>query len=185
MLSDFLIPFIAVGLAELGDKTQIAVFCLSSKTKNYLSLLFGVILAFAVADGLAIIFGDFITRFVPINYIKITAGIIFLAFGIITLINRNDEKVSCEMKTPFLSGFGIILLSEMGDKTQIASGLFAAEYNPWFVFLGVMLALTLLSVMAIYLGKTLLKNVNHEKVSIASGILFIIIGMWTLVSVAV
>jgi Ca2+/H+ antiporter, TMEM165/GDT1 family len=183
MLQDFLIPFIAVGLAELGDKTQIAVFCLSSNTKKYFRLLLGVMLAFAIADGLAILLGDVITRFVPIVYIKIIAGIIFLAFGIITLLNRDDEKVSCEMKTPFLSGFGVIFLSEMGDKTQIASALFAAEYNPWLVFLGVMLALSILSIMAVYIGRLLLKNVKKEKISIVSGVLFVIIGLWTLISI--
>jgi len=34
MLQEFIIPFLAIGLAELGDKTQLAIFCLASQTKN-------------------------------------------------------------------------------------------------------------------------------------------------------
>ena len=47
----------------------------------------------------------------------------------------------------------MVFLSEWGDKTQIASALFATEYNPWMVLIGVMTSLTVLSVMAIYLGR--------------------------------
>lgn len=184
MIQDLLIPLVAVGLAELGDKTQLAVLCLASKTKNYLRLLLGVMLAFAVADGLAIIFGDLITRVVPLDYIKIAAGIIFIAFGIITLVTRDDEEgANCDLKSPFVSGFTLVLVSEMGDKTQLASGLFAATYNPWLVFIGVMIALTLLSVMAIYLGKFLLAKLNKKTISIAAGVLFILIGLYTLITI--
>ena len=57
MISDILLPFITIALAELGDKTQLAVFALASKTKKHLSLLLGAILAFVIADGLAVILG--------------------------------------------------------------------------------------------------------------------------------
>jgi putative Ca2+/H+ antiporter (TMEM165/GDT1 family) len=57
MIQDLFVPFIAILIAELGDKTQFAVFCLSSKTKSYAKLFLGVLLAFAVADGIAIILG--------------------------------------------------------------------------------------------------------------------------------
>jgi len=65
MVQEILIPFVSIGLAELGDKTQLAVLCLASKTRKYLQLLTGVVLAFVVADGLAILLGIFITEHVP------------------------------------------------------------------------------------------------------------------------
>jgi len=176
MIQDILIPFLAIGLAELGDKTQLAVLCLSSQTKKHLKLFLGIMLAFLIADGLAILFGDFIKKFIPSTIIKIVAAIIFIIFGIIFLINHKKEEAKCELKKPFLSGFSIILFSELGDKTQIASALFATEFNSFFVLLGVMLALALLSIAAIYTGKLLMKKLNRRLISIISGILFIIIG---------
>ncbi len=178
MLQDFIIPFIAIGLAELGDKTQIVIFCLASKTKKYLPLLAGVILAFIIADGLAVLLGDYITNIVPIKYIKILSGLIFIVFGIIALINNKEDETKCDLKTPFLSGFGMVLISEMGDKTQIASGLFAAKYNALMVFLGVISALILLSVMAVYFGKFIVKKISRRKIASISGILFIIVGIF-------
>jgi putative Ca2+/H+ antiporter (TMEM165/GDT1 family) len=176
MIQDILVPLVAVGLAELGDKTQLAVLALSSKTKKHLQLLLGVILAFLIADGLAVLLGNFITNIIPRNVIKTAAGIIFIVFGIIILLNNKQEKEKIELKNPFMSGFLLILVSEMGDKTQIAAALFATKYNPSLVLIGIMIALTALSLMAVYLGKIITKKVNKKLVSKAAGILFIILG---------
>jgi len=177
MIQDLLIPFISIGLAELGDKTQLAVLCLASKTKKYFQLLSGVVLAFAITDGLAILLGNFITAHIPILYIKIVSGVIFIIFGIITLLNNKAEEAQCELKQPFASGFFLILVSEMGDKTQIASGLFATKYNPAMVFIGVLLALAILSVTAVYLGKFIAIKINKRIISKVAGIVFIVLGI--------
>jgi len=177
MIQDLLIPFVSIGLAELGDKTQLAVLCLASKTDKYLQLLLGVILAFAITDGLAILLGNFITAHIPILYIKIVSGVIFIIFGIITLLNNKTEEARCELKQPFTSGFFLILVSEMGDKTQIAAGLFATKYNPVMVFIGVLSALTVLSVMAVYLGKFIALRMNKRVISKIAGVMFIALGI--------
>lgn len=185
MITDFLVPFIAVGLAELGDKTQLAVFCLSSKTKEYTRLIFGVMLAFILADGLAILLGDILTKFIPTMYIKIIAGLIFLIVGGFILWDafkgKDEDEIVCKLKTPFLSGFGLVFISEMGDKTQIAAGIFATQYNPYMVFLGVILALFLLSLMAVFLGKIIFSKFKKKTISIISGAIFVVIGIVTLV----
>jgi Ca2+/H+ antiporter, TMEM165/GDT1 family len=178
MIQDILIPFVSIGLAELGDKTQLAVLCLASKTEKYLQLLLGVILAFAITDGVAILLGNFITAHVPILYIKIVSGAVFIIFGLITLLNNKTEDAECDLKQPFTSGFFLILVSEMGDKTQIASGLFATKYNPAMVFIGVISALTVLSVMAVYLGKFIALKMNKGVISKIAGAVFIVMGIF-------
>ena len=85
MLQDMWIPLIAVGLAELGDKTQLSILLLSLKMEKRLYLLFGVILAFLIVDGIAILAGDWITNIVPISSVKILSGAIFIIFGILIL----------------------------------------------------------------------------------------------------
>jgi Ca2+/H+ antiporter, TMEM165/GDT1 family len=77
-----------------------------------------------------------------------------------------------------MSGFGIILVSEMGDKTQLASAVFAATYNPWIVFFGVISALAILSAMAVFLGKFIMQKVNRKVISYVAGGLFIVIGVF-------
>ena len=181
MIQDLLIPLLTVGLAELGDKTQLAVLCLASRTKEHLQLLLGVALGFAIADGVAIILGDFLTTVIPAAYIKISAGVIFILFGILTLLNREGSDEICDLKRPFLSGFIMVLVSEMGDKTQIAAGLFATIFDPILVFIGVMIALIALSVLAIFMGSFMATKINQKLISIIAGAIFIIIGIGTLI----
>lgn len=179
MIQDFLIPFLLVGLAELGDKTQLAVLILSTKTRKYAMLLAGVMLAFILTDGLAILLGNFIADRVPMDYVRIGAGIMFIIFGLTTLLGRedDDDDQSYELKNPFISGFGLILVSEMGDKTQLASALLATQYNPFMVFAGVILALFILSALAVYVGKVLMERINKRTISTTAGIMFILIGI--------
>ena len=177
MVQEILIPFVAVGLAELGDKTQLAVLCLASKTRNYLQLLAGVVLAFVIADGLAILLGSFITERVPMLYIKLVSGIVFIVFGILTLLKTRADDPQCDLRQPFASGLGLVLVSELGDKTQVASCLFAAKYNAVMVFIGVIAALTLLSVLAVYLGRFISLKVNRRLVSRIAGAVFIVLGV--------
>ena len=178
MISDLLIPLVAVAIAELGDKTQLAVLALSTKTKEYSKLLAGVFFAFLLADGIAVLLGDYISNFVPMNIIKIISGALFIIFGIFILFNKDEGEEKVKLKTPFLSSFTLVFFAEIGDKTQIASALFGAKYNALLAFLGVMIALMTLSVIAIYVGNILIKKVNQNTINKSAGAIFIILGIF-------
>jgi len=79
--------FVLVAVAELGDKTQFAVIALSAEYKFPFLVYLGVMVAFILITALGIIFGVALTRFVPLRYIQLGSGIIFLLFGIVFLIN--------------------------------------------------------------------------------------------------
>jgi putative Ca2+/H+ antiporter (TMEM165/GDT1 family) len=181
MFEDFIIPLIVIGLAEFGDKTQISLLVLSSKFENRANLLLGTMLAFFVVDGIAILFGEWIISIVPILYIKIVSGIIFIIFGILILLNKEDEEAENKnkyyFKNPLMVSFSLIFLTEWGDKTQIAAALFATQYNGILVLAGVLVALALLSIMAIYLGKIISDKIDNILISKVAGIVFIIIGL--------
>lgn len=184
MIQDVLIPFFLVGLAEFGDKTQLSILVLSTKTRRYIHLIAGILLAFIIVDGIAIIFGNLIARFLPVDYISIFAGSIFLIFGVLTLyhINGHENEGIPELKSPFLSGFTLILLSELGDKSLVAVALFATKYEPFYVFTGTIMALVILSVLTVYFGKIIMYKVNSKTIHKLAGILFIVIGIWFYVS---
>ena len=178
MIEDFLIPLAAVGLAELGDKTQLSVLLLSTKTEKHLQLFFGVMAGFFLVDGFAILLGSWITNLIPEETLKLAAGIVFILFGLLILKNTKDEKEdNVKVKNPFITGFTLIAITEMGDKTQLASALFATQYDLFWVLLGVMSALASLSIAAIYLGRFLSEKMDKKMISKAAGILFITLGM--------
>jgi len=178
MIADIIVPLVATGLAELGDKTQLSVLLLSSKTKKHLHLLLGVLLAFLIVDGVAVLAGSWIVNIVPMNWLRIFSGILFIVFGVLML--RSSQATSegkLYVHNPFVSGFVLIFITEWGDKTQITSGLFATQYNALLVFIGIMTALTLLSIIAIYLGKFISNRIDKKLITKVAGIAFIIIGI--------
>jgi putative Ca2+/H+ antiporter (TMEM165/GDT1 family) len=173
-----------VGLAEMGDKTQLSVLLLSSRTREYLQLLIGVMLAFLLVDGFAILVGSWVTNVIPLPLVKLISGAVFLYFGLNTWKCNEEEESNCDLspKNALVTGFSMIFLSEWGDKTQIASALFATEYNPWLVFAGVMAALFILSIMAIYLGKFLANRVDRRLITRVAAAVFVLIGLSLLLS---
>lgn len=183
ILQGIFIPFISIAFAEFLDKSQLMILLLASRTKQHMHLLFGVMLAFIVVDGSAILAGSWLTGLIPSFYIKVIAGFGFILFGIVNLIEASKEqKQHVVMKNPFLSGFSIIFLSEWGDKTQIASALFATQYPPLLVFLGTILALGLLSLTAVYFGKFISKKFDKRRINKISAAIFLLIGLLILFS---
>jgi len=178
MIPDILIPLIAISLAELGDKTQLSILLLSTKTQKHLHLLLGITLAFLIADGTAILLGTWITNIIPINYLKIASGTIFIILGTLLLIQKQSQNENkLHLKNTFLSGFTLIFISEWGDKTQITSAIFATQYNSTLVLIGTMTALTLLSTLTIYIGKLISEKINKKLVTKTAAIAFIIVGI--------
>lgn len=89
-----LTTFGLVFLAELGDKTQLAAFCLSADCDSKLSVFIGSASALVVSSLLAVLCGGFVARFVPPQYIKIGAGVFFIIVGLWTLFTPTSSACS-------------------------------------------------------------------------------------------
>ncbi|MEF8848592.1 MAG: TMEM165/GDT1 family protein [Candidatus Thermoplasmatota archaeon] len=178
IIQDLIIPLVAIATAELGDKTQISILIFSSKTDKHLQILFAVTLAFIIVDGIAIAAGCWISTLLPMGYLKIVTGIVFIIFGVFMFLNREEEnKKTKRFNSPFITAFLLVLLTEWGDKTQIAAALFATKYNPYLVFVGSILALFMLSVIPIFFGKILSEKLPRKKINMIAAVVFIIIGI--------
>ena len=81
-----------------------------------------------------------------------------------------------------LSTFGIVFLAEMGDKTQLAAMMMAAESKkPFAVFLGASLALVAVSALGVVIGGIIGNYVPIVWVKRVAAIAFIAIGILILV----
>ena len=78
--------------------------------------------------------------------------------------------------------FGIVFLAELGDKTQLATLLFASRSpgNLLAVFIGASVALVLASAIGVVAGGFISQYVNPRHLSYAAGAGFLVIGAWTL-----
>ena len=178
-ITPFLTSFSLIALAEFGDKTQLAVIALSAKF-NRVKIFTGAILAFALVTMLGVLVGDVIFIFIPQYVIRILAGLLFIAFGVLMLSSKEscEKDENASIGNPLLSTFSMIALAEMGDKTQLSAITLVAKYNsPYLVFAGALLALGLISLIGIYLGKKLCEIVPLSKIKLGAGGLFILFGI--------
>ncbi len=185
-LASLAVSFALVALAELGDKTQIAVITLASRFK-VLSVFCGAMLAFLVTTGIAVAIGDALTLVLPTFWVRVAAAVIFLVFGVYTIIStlkKGEEQLKLkEARNGVFSSFSLIVLMELGDKTQLAVIALAAESEfPLLVFVGVMLAFTLVTGLGATVGATLTKFVPLKYIQLASGIVFTLLGAALLVT---
>ena len=82
----------------------------------------------------------------------------------------------------FATVFGTVFLAELGDKTQLATLLFASKNAPalWTVFIAASLALVLTSAIGVAAGALVSQHVSPRYLSYAAGVGFIVIGAWTI-----
>ncbi len=81
-----------------------------------------------------------------------------------------------------LTVFTTVFLAELGDKTQLATMLYAAdrEVSKWTVFVGASLALVFASGIGVVAGSALSQYVSERALHYVAGVGFIVIGAWTL-----
>lgn len=165
-------------LMEFGDKTHIAVITLSMKNRP-LEVFIGALGAFALVDGASVLVGGLIADLIPEFWINVISGVLFLLFGVLTLINKEDEgEVKEGGKSGLASAFSLVTLMELGDKTQFASFVLAARYgSPVLVFLGIMLGAALITGSGVVIGKGLMRIVPERYLRYAAVALFLIFGV--------
>ncbi len=82
--------FVAIFLAELGDKTQLAAFALSAGSKSRLTVFVAAASALVLTSAIAVIAGAAVGRFIPARALTRTAGIAFLMLGVWMLAKPGD-----------------------------------------------------------------------------------------------
>ena len=80
-----------------------------------------------------------------------------------------------------LTTFAMIFLSELGDKTQLATFAFAAESKTKLaVFIGSAGALIVTSLLAVVFGSAISRLIPPNTIKMGAGGLFVVLGVWML-----
>ena len=84
LLSTFALLFIA----ELGDKTQLAVINMTAKHRAPIWVFVGATLALAAVTGLGVLGGELLTRFIPEAILRKVAALLFVAMGLLMWFDK-------------------------------------------------------------------------------------------------
>jgi len=175
--------FALLFVAEMGDKTQLTAMTLATRYRA-LPVAIGVCSAFLVLNVLAVVVGQMLFRYVPQQAVLLAAGVLFLVFARKSWqASDEDEEESdpADARSAVITSFLMIFMAELGDKTQLALiALAASSGAPWSVFGGATLALWAVSLIGIFVGATLLKDVPKALMHRAAALLFAGFGLLAL-----
>ena len=168
-------------VAEFGDKTQIAILTLSARY-GWLPVFLGACLAFAVLNAIAVTLGAVFARYIPADVIRYCAAALFIVFGLLSFKPEKEEEEEGVgergMHGPFLTSLLVLMLLEIGDKTELALIALTSRFKaPFYIFLGGTLALAVTSLIGAIAGKWLARVVPFKWIRWISGLVFIVMGV--------
>ena len=184
----FLIATGIVALAEIGDKTQLLSFILAAKYRKPWPIVLGILLATLVNHAIAGAVGAWLMRLIGPQAMRWILGLGFMAMAVWMLVpDKIDEDEAGEGIGARLGVFGLTVvaffLAEMGDKTQIATVALAAKFpSLTAVVLGTTAGMMLANVPAVFIGHRLAEKLPVRAVHVVAALIFLALGVLTLVS---
>ncbi|HXF42644.1 MAG TPA: TMEM165/GDT1 family protein [Pyrinomonadaceae bacterium] len=83
-----LTSFLTIFLAELGDKTQLAVITMTANSPSKLSVFIGAGAALVLVTLLGVLIGGALTQLIPAEWLHRIAAVAFIIIGVLMLINK-------------------------------------------------------------------------------------------------
>ena len=179
-MESFLISTGVVALAEIGDKTQLLAFLLAAKFRRPLPIIIGILVATLANHAFAGAVGAWVVSLLGAEILRWVLGLSFIAMAIWTLIPDKFDEADAKL-APF-GVFGTTLvaffLTEMGDKTQIATVALAAQYHAFFpIVAGTTLGMMIADVPAVFLSDRLVRHMPVRLVRGVAAAMFAILGL--------
>lgn len=84
----FFTTFVAVFLAEMGDKTQLAVFSFASQNISKWTVFFASSLGLIAATAVGVLAGAIVGKYINPIYIKYGSGVLFVAIGLVIIFKK-------------------------------------------------------------------------------------------------
>ncbi len=168
--------YLLIALAEMGDKSQLVCMTLAARHRG-LPVAAGAIVAFALLNALAVLFGAAVAAWLPEEVVAGAVALLFAVFGWHALRYSEEEDDETVAEKPghsvFATTFVLIFLAEFGDKTQIAVAGLSSTVSADAVWAGATLALATTSLLGILAGRKLLRRLPLVWIHRVSGTLFL------------
>jgi putative Ca2+/H+ antiporter (TMEM165/GDT1 family) len=177
----FLVSTGIVALAEMGDKTQLLSLLLAARFRKPWPIVAGILVATLANHALAGALGGWLTQRAGPTVLRWALGLSFIAMALWMLVpDRLDEDAAPRATRLGVFGTTVIafFLAEMGDKTQVATVVLAAQYQAWAaVVAGTTLGMLLANAPVVWLGERLLRRIPLKAVHLTSAAIFAALGI--------
>ena len=165
-----------VALAEIGDKTQLLALLLAARFRKPLPIVAGILVATLLNHALAGWFGTLVAQWLTPEVLRWVVAASFLAVALWTLKpdKLDDGAESLPARGAFVATTFAFFLAEIGDKTQVATVLLAAKYQPlWEVVVGTTIGMLLANVPVVLLGSKLADRLPLRAARYTAAVVFL------------
>jgi putative Ca2+/H+ antiporter (TMEM165/GDT1 family) len=80
--------FLTLFLAELGDKTQLAVITMSARTESKVAVFLGASLALVLVSLLGVLVGGVLSQYIPTEWLQRIVAAAFIIIGVLMLLGK-------------------------------------------------------------------------------------------------
>jgi Ca2+/H+ antiporter, TMEM165/GDT1 family len=182
----FLVSTIVVGLAEIGDKTQILSLMLAARFQRPLPIILGILFATLANHAAAGLAGTLFGALLGGPWLRWILGISFLSVAVWALFPDKYEGGAQPVSRlgAFISTLVAFFLAEIGDKTQIATIGLAARFDQFYpVVLGTTLGMMLANILAVLIGNRIADRLPIKAIRIAASAVFAALGALTIAGI--
>ena len=181
----FFVSTAIVALAEMGDKTQLLSLVLAARFRKPWPIVLGIFVATLANHALAGAVGAWVTQLLGPQLLRWVLGASFIAMALWMLIPDKLDDDEGGSDAPRWGVFGTTVLAfflaEMGDKTQIATVMLAAQYSAWaWVVMGTTVGMMLANAPVVWLGERITRRVPIRAVHVVSAVIFLGLGVLAL-----
>lgn len=185
-MSAFFLATVLIFVAELGDKSQLVALWFATRYRWWV-VLSGVTVATLVVHLASVGAGRALDEVLPERALLVIVGLSFFGFAWWSLRGDTLEEDDTRERKSFLGAFGVVALaffiSELGDKTQLATVSIAGRESSWVgVWLGSTLGMVLADALAVALGIIAGARLPQRAIAVGSAVLFVIFGAVTLIA---
>lgn len=175
-----LLSTLAVAVAEIGDKTQLLALLLAARFRKPLPIIAGILVATLLNHALAAWAGALVAQWLTPEVLRWIVAGSFLAVALWTLKpDAIDDAQSLPARGAFVATAIAFFIAEIGDKTQVATVLLAANYVPlWQVVAGTTVGMLLANVPVVLLGSRFASRLPLKAARIAAALVFLALGLW-------
>ena len=176
----FLTSMFVVALGEIGDKTQLLALVLAARLRKPVPIILGILVATLFNHALAGIVGAWVRQVVPLEYLRWLLAASFFAVALWALRPDTLDDTDARPASRF-GAFGVTVVSfflaEIGDKTQIATVVLAAQFNQLpAVVAGTTLGMLIADVPVVLLGNAAAVRIPLGVVRKIAAALFAVMG---------
>lgn len=80
--------FVTLFLAELGDKTQLAIITMTASTESKIAVFLGASLALVFVSLLGVLFGGILSQYIPTEWLQRIVAVAFIVIGVLMLAGK-------------------------------------------------------------------------------------------------